>query len=222
MSQDLRLREDIERELEWEPTVHSAEIGVGVKDGVVTLMGTVDTYPVKRAAERAAGRVRGVKAVSSQLEVRSPAFGRTDRDIAWAAANAVAWNSLLPPERIRVEVSSGWVTLDGSVDWRFQRTAAEESVARLAGVLGITNLIALNPSIPAEEMKEQIETALQRSTELNAGRIIVETDRDRVILWGSVDSVAQRESAEQIAWSAPGVSEVSNHITVGSAVSAGL
>jgi osmotically-inducible protein OsmY len=127
------------------------------------------------------------------LEVRSPGAGRSDADIAWAAANALVWNTLLPEDRIRVEVSGGWLTLEGSVDWRFQRTAAEESVAHLVGVRGITNLITLNPSIPAEDMKEAIENALKRSAELNPARILVETDRDRVTLWGCVESTSQRE-----------------------------
>ena len=220
MSHDLRLREDVERELQWEPIVPSVELGVGVKDGIVTLMGTVDSYPVKRAAERAASRVRGVRAVSNQLEVKGPGAGRTDGDIAWAAANALAWNTLLPKDRIRVEVAGGWVTIEGSVDWRFQKTAAEECVSNLAGVRGITNLVALNPAVPADDMKEEIANALKRSAEMNAARIVIETDRDRVALWGSVDSAAQREAAEKIAWAAPGVSEVSNHITVESRLAA--
>jgi len=221
MSQDLRLREDVQREMEWEPVLHSAEIGVCVKDGIVTLLGTVDSYPAKRAAERAASRVRGVKAVSSQLEVKTGPGGRSDADIAWAAANALSWNTLLPTDRIRVEVSGGWVTLEGSVDWRFQRTTAEQTVANLAGVRGITNLVALNPSIPASEMKEQIEAALRRKAGLDAARIVVEPDRDRVVLWGSVGSAAQREIVDEIAWATPGVSEVSNHITVESAAASG-
>jgi osmotically-inducible protein OsmY len=220
MSQDLRLREDVERELEWEPMVHSSEIGVGVKDGIVTLMGTIGSYSAKRVAERAAARVRGVKAVSSQLEVQSLAVGRNDADV-WGAANVLSWNVLLPAERIRVEVSGGWVTLEGSVDWRFQRTAAEDCVRTLAGVRGITNLVSVNPSSPAEEIKQHIESALKRSQGLDATRIIVEADSDRVTLWGCVGSPSHREFADQTAWATPGVSEVSNHITVESAVAAG-
>jgi osmotically-inducible protein OsmY len=221
MSQDLSLREDVQRELDWEPAVRAAEIGVSVRDGVVTLSGTVDSYPAKRAAERAAGRVPGVKAVSSQLEVRSTGPGRGDQDIAWAAANVLAWNNLLPPERIRVGVSGGWVTLEGSVDWRFQRTVAEECVAKLTGVRGITNLLDLNPSVPDEELKQQIEQSLKRRAELDTIRIVVETHRDHVTLWGGVGSRAQRELAEQIVWAVPGVSDVSNHLNVGSAVAGG-
>ncbi|HUA20245.1 MAG TPA: BON domain-containing protein [Bryobacteraceae bacterium] len=215
MPDDLSLREDVERELGWEPIVRSAEIGVAVRDGVVMLTGAVDSYAVKRAAERAAERVRGVRAVSSQLEVRpAVSAGRTDPDIAWSAANVLAWNALVPAERIRVAVSEGWVTLEGTVDWRFQRTAAEDAAADLAGVVGVTNLINVSPPVPVEETKDEIETALHRNAEIDARRIIVEVRGDCVTLWGTVDSWAQRESVERAAWSAPGVREVANHVTV--------
>ncbi len=219
MPQDLSLREDVERELGWEPSVRPAEIGVGVKDGIVMLSGVVPSYAAKRAAERAAARVRGVRAVCSQLEVRPQGLGdHSDSDIAWAAANVLAWNAMVPADHIRVHVSQGWITLEGSVDWRFQRTAAEDAVAELAGVVGVTNLVTVSPSVPAEEMKGEIETALKRSAEVDSRRIIVETRGDCITLWGTVDSWAQRAAAEQAAWSAPGVREVSNHITVESEV----
>jgi len=215
MSHDLSLREEVERELGWEPIVRSAEIGVGVKDGVVTLMGTVASYSAKRAAEHAAARVRGVKAISSQLEVKpaGPAE-RSDADIAWAAANVLAWNTLVPAGRIQVQVSRGHITLEGSVDWRFQSTAAEDAVANLAGVTRLTNLITVSPVVPAEDLKNDIEAALQREAEPVARRIIVEVAHDRVKLWGCVGTWAEREEVEQAAWSVPGVHEVSNHVTV--------
>ena len=222
MNRDLSLREDVQRELAWEPIVHSSEIGVGVKDGVVMLMGEVDSYAAKRAAERAALRVRGVKALSSQLQVKLPGpMERNDADIAWAAANALSWNTLLTRNRVRVEVSNGWITLEGAVDEAFQRTTAEEAVANLAGVAGVTNLIVVQPEVASEEMKERIEKALQRSAALDATRIIIDADGDHITLWGCVHSWSQREAAEQAAWSAPDVSEVSNHITVTAAVAAG-
>ena len=222
MPEDLSLRQDVERELGWEPIIRSAEIGVAVKEGVVMLSGVVESYPAKRAAERAAARVRGVKAVSSQLEVRPEGLAeRSDPGIAWAAANVLAWNTLVPADRIRVEVSQGWITLEGFVDWRFQRTAAEDAVADLAGVVGVSNLISVAPSVPPEEIRGEIEATLQRSAEVDARRIIVETHGDCVTLWGSVDTDAQRNAAEQAAWSAPGVRDVSNHISVEAAVAAG-
>lgn len=221
MFKDKSVQEDVIRELDWEPVVHSTEIGVGVKDGIVTLSGVVDSHAAKRAAERAAARVRGVRALSSQLEVQPLGLaGRSDADIAWAAANALAWNALVPQERVSVSVTKGWVILEGAVERRFQKTAAEDAVADLAGVAGVTNLIAVQPAIPARRLKEEIETALERCADLNAHRIVVEVDVDCVRLWGSVGSLAQREAAERAAWSAPGIRELSNHITVESGLEA--
>jgi osmotically-inducible protein OsmY len=214
MIQDKSVREDVIRELDWEPVVHSAEIGVGVKDGIVTLSGVVDSHAAKRAVERVAGRVRGVRAVSSQLEVKPVGSAeRTDADIAWAAANALAWNALVPRERVSVSVTRGWIVLEGAVERRFQKMAAEDAVADLAGVVGVTNQIAVQPSVPPRELKEEIETALQRCADLDARRIVVEVEGDCVRLWGCVGSVVQRETAERAAWSAPGLREVSNHLT---------
>jgi osmotically-inducible protein OsmY len=221
MSQDLSLREEVERELNWEPTVRSAEIGVGVRDGVVTLMGTVDNYTAKHAAEHAAARVRGVRAISSQLEVKPSGLAeRSDADIAWAAANILAWNNLVPSGRIQVHVSQGNVRLEGSVDWQFQRTAAQDAVTNLAGVTGLTNLVTVNPAVPAEELKNEIEAALTRDVGSVARRIIVEVANDCVRLWGCVAACAEREGVEQAAWSVPGVREVSNHVTIENAIAA--
>lgn len=222
MSEDLSLRQDVERELGWEPMVQSAEIGVGVKDGIVTLSGVVANHPAKRAAERAAARVFGVKAVSSQLEVASTGSeDRGDAEIAWAAANALAWNPLIPADRIHIEVSLGWVTLEGSVEWRFQRRAAEDAIADLAGVAGVTNLISVAPAVPASEITEQVEQTIDKDCAEFARRIVVEARGDCVTLWGSVHSVQQREAAERAAWSVPGVRDVSNHITVEAHATAG-
>ncbi|MGA2211740.1 MAG: BON domain-containing protein [Bryobacteraceae bacterium] len=213
MFQDKSVREDVIRELDWEPVVRSTEIGVGVKDGIVTLNGVVESHAAKRCAERAAGRVRGVRAVSSQLEVKptGPAE-RSDADIAWAAANALAWNALVPQDQLSVSVSSGWIVLEGAVERRFQKMAAEDAVADLAGVVGVTNLIAVRPTVPPRELKEEIETALQRCADIDTSRIVVEVEGDCVRLWGSVGSVAQREAAERAAWSAQGIRELSNHL----------
>jgi osmotically-inducible protein OsmY len=217
MNEDLRLRTEVEREIGWEPTVASTEIGVGVKDGVVTLMGVVDSYAAKRAAERAASRVAGVKAVGSQIEVKPTGpRDRTDADIAWAAANVLAWNTLLPANQIRIDVSRGWITLEGAVEWRFQKTAAEESISNLTGITGVTNLIEIIPTIPPEEMEDQIENALKQIKDMDWRRIIVETDGRVVMLWGLADSPAHSDAAEKAAWSVPGVSEVANHIKVDS------
>jgi len=222
MTQDLSLRQDVERELGWEPIIRSAEIGVGVKDGIVTLSGLVDNHAVKRAAERAAARVPGVKAVSSQLEVdRVGLRARTDADIAWGAANTLSWNAVIPADRVRIEVSDRWVTLDGSVDWRFQSMAAETAIAELADVAGVTNMITVGPAVPADEVKHEVETALNQNSKALGRRVVVETHGDCVTLWGSVATQKQREAAEQAAWSATGVRDVSNHITIETAVAAG-
>lgn len=215
MFQDKSVREDVIRELDFEPVIRSTEIGVGVKDGIVILSGIMDSYAAKRAAERAAARVQGVRAVSSQLEVKpvGPAE-RTDADIAWAAANVLAWNALVPQERISVHVSHRWIVLEGAVERRFQKMAAEDAVADLAGVAGVTNLISLRPVVQAQELKEEIETALRRCADLDPSRIIIEVQGDSVRLWGCVGSLVQREEAERAAWSAPGLRELSNHLTV--------
>jgi len=215
MFEDKSIQEDVIRELDWEPVVHSSEIGVGVKDGIVTLSGLVESYAVKRAIEHAAMRVRGVKAVSSQIEVRptGPAE-RTDADIAWAAANALAWNALVPSGRVTVSVTHGWVTLEGTVERRFQRAAAEDAVGDLAGVVGVTNLITLCTAVPAQELKEEIESALARCAGLKSWRIVVEVEGKCARLWGSVGSLAEREEAERAAWSARGICDLSNHLTI--------
>jgi osmotically-inducible protein OsmY len=219
MFQDKSVQEDVIRELDWEPVVRSTEIGVGVREGIVTLSGVVDSHAVKRAVERAAARVRGVRAVSSQLEVKpvGPAE-RSDGDIAWAAANALAWNALVPQERISVSVTHGWIVLEGAVERRFQKMAAEDAVADLAGVAGVTNLIAVHPMVPSQELKVEVETALQRCADIDARHIVVEVDGDCCRLWGCVGSLAQREAAERAAWSAPGLRELSNHLTIESHV----
>lgn len=215
MFQDKSVREDVIRELDWEPVVCGTEIGVGVKDGIVTLSGVVGSHAAKRAAEKAAARVHGVRAIASELEVTpvGPAE-RTDPDIAWAAANALAWNALVPQERISVSVTRGWIILEGAVERRFQKMAAEDAVADLAGVAGVTNLISVRPVIPAHELKEEIEAALERCAEVNCRRIVVEVESDCAKLWGCVRSLVEREAAERAAWSAPGLRELSNHLTV--------
>lgn len=215
MFQDKSVREDVIRELDWEPVVCSTDIGVGVKDGIVTLSGVVASHAAKRAAEKAAGRVRGVRAVSSQLEVKPAGTAeRSDGDIAWAAANALAWNALVPQDKISLSVTDGWITLEGAVERRFQKMAAEDAVADLAGVSGVTNLIAVHPAIPAQELKDEIEAALRRCADVDARHIVVEVDADCARLWGCVGSLAQREAAERAAWSAPGLRELSNHLTI--------
>lgn len=213
MKSDMELRRDVEQELEWEPSIDARRIGVTVADGIVTLTGVVGSYSEKWKAERVVERLAGVKGIANDIVVE-PTAQRSDTDIAKAAVDALKWNVLVPSDRVKVKVDNGWVRLTGEVNWDYQRRAAERAVRDLPGVKGITNLIAVVPSVAPEQVKKKIEEALTREALLDAKGIEVDVSGSRVTLRGTVRSWAERREAEMAAWAAPGVSEVRNEISV--------
>jgi len=210
---DQEIQADVMAELRWDPSVPGNEIGVVVKDGVVTLTGTVDTYMKKWRAEEVAHHVNGVLAVANEIQVRSIGE-RTDSDIAAAAVHALSWNSTIPQGKVHVTVDKGWVTLKGEVEWQFQRQEAERAVRRLFGVKGVSNLIMVKPAATPSDLKKKIQDALVRNAQLDAAGITVEVEGSKAILRGKVRSWAEREEAERVAWLAPGITSVDNQISI--------
>jgi osmotically-inducible protein OsmY len=215
MKTDSELKRDVETELKWEPSVNEAHIGVSVKQGIVTLSGHVPSYAEKYGAEKAAKRVYAVKAVADELDIKLPSSVKhTDEDIAQACVSALRANYSVPDEKIKILVNNGWVTLEGDVEWQYQREAAMNAVRYLAGVRGVSDEIKIKARALPKDVKEQIEAAFKRSAEIDARRVGVDVHEGKVILHGNVRSWTEREQAQQAAFAAPGVRTVENQLTV--------
>jgi osmotically-inducible protein OsmY len=216
MKTDPQLKADVTAELHWEPAVNAANVGVAVKDGIVNLSGTLETHAEKLAAERAVRRVAGVRGIAMDIEVRlSPGHRRSDMEIAKAVADALAWHSLIPEDRVQAAVEDGWVTLTGEVDWGFQQASAEQCVQPLVGVRGLTNRISVKARPNAKSLSAEIEAAFERHARREARHIHVRIDGGIVTLEGKVDSLADHEAAIGTAWGTQGVTRVVDRLRVG-------
>jgi osmotically-inducible protein OsmY len=215
MKTNLQLHRDIIEELKWEPGVDAAQIGVTAEDGVIALTGHVPIYAQKFVVENAAKRVHGVKAVANDIEVRPPGIsGHADSDIATAALHTLKWDSREPAENIQVTVRDGWISLNGTVNWQYQKEAADRAVRNLIGARGVTNAIVVKPEHKAIDVKTGIEAALRRHANLDSGQIQVEEGEGTVTLKGDVHCCAEREEAERVAWAARGVHHVDNQLEI--------
>ena len=212
---DKTLQQAVMDELEWEPSVGAQHIGVAVEDGVVTLTGHVGSYIERLAAEKAVKRVKGVRAIAEEIEVRFANDKKTSDDqIARRSLDVIAWDSTIPKDKIQIKVQNGFVTLTGEVDWFYQRDDAEAAVRKLTGVKGLSNEIKVKPQVRGTDIKQRIETALRRNAEVEADAIKVTVLDGRVILDGKVKAWYERELAERTAWSAPGVVSVEDRISI--------
>ena len=214
MKSDLEVRQDVERELAWDPRIDAANIAVAAKQGVVTLTGQVRNFIEKWEAEDAAKRVAGVIGIANDLEVTLVGPAVSDTDLAQRVSMALQWNAAVPADAIKAVVSDGWVTLEGSVQWYHQKAAAEDAVRSLHGVRGVTNLISIDNPVDPQDLSGRISEALTRNAHIDARNVTVRAEGHTVVLEGSVRTWAEREEAEKAAWAAPGVTSVENRLVV--------
>lgn len=215
MKTDSQIQKDVMDELKWQPFLQSSEIGVAVKNGIVTLSGQVDNYGKKLSAENAAKKVSGVKAVAEEIQVGiSPAYRKNDTEIAEAVVNALKWHTAIPDDEIKIKVEDGVVRLEGEVEWDFQRTSAKNAVQYLTGVRSILNLITVRPKVNAEDLEKKISAAFHRSATIDSAKINVSVIGNKAILTGKVRSFAEKEEAEDAVWAAPGVFSLESKLTV--------
>jgi osmotically-inducible protein OsmY len=212
---DTDLRQSVVDELEFEPSLDAANIGVAVDEGVVTLTGHVETYAEKMTAERITSHVKGVKGIAQEIEVRPVGTHLTaDDEIAKRIVNVLRWNTSVPQDAIKIKVTKGWVQLSGTVEWHFQRDAAARALQGMAGVTGVTNAILISPKANASDVRERIEKALKRDAEVEAAAIKISVVDGTVTLDGKVHSLSERRAAERAAWAAPGVRNVTDHLSI--------
>lgn len=215
MRSDIQIQKDVMEELRWEPFLNASEIGVAVKDGVVTLSGQVDAYSKKLSAEKVAKRVAGVKAVAEDIQVGiSPGYRKTDTEVAEAVLNALKWHTMIPEEKVKVKVEDGDVKLEGEVEWEYQRSQAKSAIENLTGVRSVMNLITVKPKISVADLKQKISAAFHRSATIDAEKITTEVSGSKVLLRGKVRSFAEKDDAEIAAWNAPGVISVESKLEI--------
>jgi len=215
MTNDLKIQQDVLNHLKWQPSINASDIGVAVKDGIVTLSGQVDSYYEKLAAENITKKVVGVRAIAEDIQVGvSPIFKKTDTEIAESVLNALKWHSAVPEDKIKVKVDDGFVTLEGEVEWEYQSNSAKNAVTGLLGVKNVVNKIVIRPKIAVGDVKSKISEALHRTATIDASKISIEINGTKIDLYGSVRSFAEKEDAEDAAWCAPGVAKVENKLIV--------